>query len=60
MVDCVSRDGLHKCVDVFVYDKRPCNGSKFVYYGVNLFESADGVREQRMADYIFKVRLRIM
>jgi len=33
VVDSVSRDGLHKCVDVFVYDKRPCNGSKFVYYG---------------------------
>jgi hypothetical protein len=33
VVDCVSRDGLHKCVDMFVYDKRQCNGSKFVYFG---------------------------
>lgn len=118
VIDSVSRDGEHKCVDVFVYDKRPCNNSKFVYFGthsvcvvgrsrlqsrietegsinqsivivdptrsdclsgcpaycishtdiphpqrpttniagVNLYESPDGAREQRMADYIFKVR----
>ena len=27
VVDHVSRDGVHKVVMVWVYDKRPCNGS---------------------------------
>jgi len=26
----------------------------YIQTGVNLYESADGTREQRMADYIFK------
>jgi len=34
VVDHVSRDGVHKCVMVWVYDKRPTNGSAFVYYGM--------------------------
>jgi len=93
VVDCVSKDGVHKCVAIWVYDKvrgrdegseggregvcshkrfdiitrpsipsslpplphqAPCNGSKFVYLGVNLFESEDGVREERMAAYVFQ------
>jgi hypothetical protein len=33
VVDHVSRDGVHKCVMVWVYDKRPTNGADFVYYG---------------------------
>jgi biotin carboxylase len=33
VVDHVSRDGIHKTVMVFVYDKRPVNGSQFVYFG---------------------------
>jgi hypothetical protein len=33
VVDHVSRDGLHKTMMVWVYDKRPANGSAFVYYG---------------------------
>lgn len=55
VVDCVSKDGMHKCVAIWVYDKAPCNGSKFVYFGVNLFESEDGVIEERVTDYVFKV-----
>merc|ERR1719356_2428619 len=33
VVDHVSRDGVHKTVGLWVYDKRPCNGAQFVYYG---------------------------
>ena len=33
VVDMVSRDGLHKTVMVWCYDKRPVHGSAFVYFG---------------------------
>lgn len=33
VVDHVSRGGVHKTVMVWVYDKRPCHGSAFVYFG---------------------------
>jgi len=33
VVDHVSRDGVHKTVMVWVYDKRACNGASFVYFG---------------------------
>jgi len=34
IVDHVSRDGIHKTMMVWSYDKRPANGSAFVYYGI--------------------------
>ncbi|KAL7527362.1 hypothetical protein ACHAXR_001915, partial [Thalassiosira sp. AJA248-18] len=34
VVDHVSRDGVHKTVMVWLYDKRPTNGSQFVYFGM--------------------------
>lgn len=34
VVDQVSRDGVHKTTMVWVYDKRPCNGADFVYFGM--------------------------
>jgi biotin carboxylase len=34
VVDHVSCDGVHKTVMVWVYDKRPSNGSAFVYFGI--------------------------
>lgn len=34
MCDHVSRDGVHKTVMVWVYDKRACNGADFVYLGM--------------------------
>lgn len=34
VVDCVSRNGVHKVAMVWVYDKRPSNGSEFVYFGL--------------------------
>jgi ATP-grasp domain len=33
VVDHVSKDGIHKTMMVWVYDKRPANGSAFVYFG---------------------------
>lgn len=33
IIDCVTRDGEHKCVAVWAYDKRPVNGAAFVYFG---------------------------
>lgn len=34
VVDHVSRNGEHKTVMCWVYDKRPANGAQFVYHGV--------------------------
>lgn len=34
VVDHVSRDGVHKTMMVWVYDKRPANGAPFVEYGM--------------------------
>mmetsp|Transcript_29231 Transcript_29231/g.90831 ORF Transcript_29231/g.90831 Transcript_29231/m.90831 type:complete len:427 (+) Transcript_29231:64-1344(+) len=34
VVDHVSRDGEHKTMMVWVYDKRPANGAEFVEYGM--------------------------
>merc|ERR1712190_539844 len=41
VVDHVSRDGVHKTVMVWVYDKRPTNGGEFVYYNMLPVESSD-------------------
>jgi biotin carboxylase len=35
-VDKVSRDGVHKVVAIWEYEKRPTNGSSFTYYGRRL------------------------
>lgn len=34
VIDHVSRDGVHKTVMVYVYDKRPTNGAAFVYWNM--------------------------
>jgi len=39
VIDHVSRDGIHKTMMVWVYDKRPTNGAEFVYYGMIPVES---------------------
>ncbi|CAN0245566.1 unnamed protein product [Ectocarpus fasciculatus] len=36
VVDTVSRDGEHKAVAIWRYDKRPANGAPFVYFSVKL------------------------
>lgn len=38
VVDTVSKDGKHKCVAVWAYDKRPANGAEFVYFSMRLQE----------------------
>ena len=40
VVDHVSRDGVHKTTMMWVYDKRPVNGSEFVYFGTIPVDSA--------------------
>lgn len=44
VIDHVSRDGVHKTCMIWVYDKRPANGSAFVYYGMKPVnpDSAEG------------------
>lgn len=36
VIDKVSRDGEHKLVAIWEYDKRPVNGANFVYFGMRL------------------------
>lgn len=36
VVDKVSRDGVHKLVAIWEYDKRKVNGANFVYFGMRL------------------------
>jgi len=49
VVDHVSRDGEHKTVMVWVYDKRPTNGGEFVYYNMLPVESSDPVAQKLIA-----------
>merc|ERR1712061_268614 len=49
VVDHVSRDGKHKTVMVWVYDKRPINGGEFVYYNMLPVESSDPVAQSLIA-----------
>ena len=55
VVDSVSVEGTHKCVAIWVYDKRPCNGAQFVYYSMDLYKSADGKREDALVKYVHGV-----
>jgi hypothetical protein len=55
VVDSVSVEGQHKCVAIWEYDKRPCNGSQFVYFAMRSYQSDDGVRETRMVNYVHSV-----
>lgn len=42
----MSKDGIHKVVAVWEYDKRACNGHNFVYFGNRLRDpSSDRVQE---------------
>lgn len=36
VVDTVTRDGVHKCVAIWKYDKRVYNGAPVVYFGMQL------------------------
>lgn len=50
VVDHVSQDGVHKTMMVWQYDKRPCNGSQFVYYGM-VPVSADSTVAKQLIHY---------
>lgn len=50
VVDCVTRDGVHKCTFVWVYDKREANGGQFVYFGMIPVPMTDPVA-QVLIDY---------
>ncbi|KAJ0403433.1 hypothetical protein ATCC90586_001722 [Pythium insidiosum] len=54
VVDTVSRNGVHKVVAVWEYDKRSVNGAPFVYYGV-LLRAAAGDVINSIVDYVLKV-----
>ncbi|CAL1132530.1 unnamed protein product [Cladocopium goreaui] len=41
VVDQVSRDGVHKTIMTWVYEKQPANGSDFVYLAMRPVESKD-------------------
>merc|ERR1719379_1559319 len=49
VVDHVSRGGVHKTVMVFVYDKRPANGSQFVYHGMLPVSSDSKIAQELIA-----------
>ena len=36
VIDMVSRDGVHKVVGIWLYDRRPANGANFVCHGQRL------------------------
>jgi len=55
VVDTVSRDGVHKCVAIWKYDKRIFNGSPVVYYGMRFLAIDDEPELQAMVDYTLGV-----
>ena len=55
VVDSVSVEGIHKTVAIWEYDKRVCNGAQFVYFGMRLYESADGAVEESLVTYMHQV-----
>lgn len=54
VVDTVSRDGVHKVVAVWQYDKRVANASSFVYYGV-ILKAVDNDLMTSIVDYVLNV-----
>ncbi|KDO25947.1 hypothetical protein SPRG_08601 [Saprolegnia parasitica CBS 223.65] len=54
VIDTVSRDGEHKVVAVWEYDKRSANGAAFVYFGA-LLREAKGDVVVSIVDYVCKV-----
>ena len=54
VVDKVSMDGEHKLTAIWQYDKRPCNGANFVYFGMKLM-SAESAMAQALVAYSSQV-----
>ena len=55
VVDTVSRNGVHKCVAIWRYDKREFNGAPFVYFGMQLLPADAEPHLREMVDYTFGV-----
>lgn len=55
VIDTVSRFGKHKVVAVWTYDKRPCNGADFVYFGMRLISG-----ETPLAKMLITYMLRVL
>jgi len=54
VIDHVSRDGVHKCVAIWQYDKKPTNGAPFVYNGMRP-RCADEPILHEMIEYARKI-----
>ena len=54
VVDMVSRDGVHKVLGLWEYDRRPANGANFVNHGQHMLTS-DYAHCREMIDYQKKV-----
>ncbi|KAF4325300.1 hypothetical protein BBO99_00000375 [Phytophthora kernoviae] len=55
VVDTVSRNGIHKVVALWEYDKRAVNDAPFVYYGVLLRDAPKGSVLEKVSNYVLKV-----
>ena len=51
VVDMVSRDGVHKVVAIWAYDRRPVNGAGFVCFGQRLLTVADEAECSALISY---------
>jgi len=49
VVDKVSRDGVHKLVAIWQYEKRSVNGANFVYFGMRLMDSESEMAQVMVA-----------
>jgi biotin carboxylase len=54
VVDKVSKDGVHKLVAIWEYDKRKANGANFVYFGMRL-KPSDSELAKVMVPYADKI-----
>lgn len=54
VVDTVSRHGVHRTVAIWEYDKRPCNGREFIYFGMRIVSGALPIANV-LSDYVYKV-----
>jgi biotin carboxylase len=54
VIDMVSRDGVHKVVAIWLYDRRPANGASFVCFGQRAL-MADEPRMREIIEYQKKV-----
>ena len=54
VVDTVSRDGVHKCVALWKYDKRAANGVQgaVVYFGMQLLAADSDPALRQMIGYV--------